>query len=138
MGALIGDASGVGTHWYYDLEEMRRNCGGKGDSDGPLETVFSQANEAIVSMTTAYCRVLALLVSGERLDPTLSDKLMDLVKDGSLPFHSVTGGGPVANCAIMRSTATPLAMIGAIVRLDPRPTVWPDVLTRLKRADLRG
>jgi hypothetical protein len=29
-----------------------------------------------------------------------------------------------------------LAMIGAMVRSDPRPTAWPDALTRLKRADL--
>ena len=27
-------------------------------------------------------------------------------------------------------------MIGAMVRSDPRPTAWPDALTRLKRADL--
>ena len=27
MGALIGDALGVGPHWYYDLEEMRRDYG---------------------------------------------------------------------------------------------------------------
>ena len=29
-----------------------------------------------------------------------------------------------------------LAMIGAMVRSDRRPTAWPDALTRLKRADL--
>jgi ADP-ribosylglycohydrolase len=27
MGALIGDALGLGCHWYYDLEEMRRDFG---------------------------------------------------------------------------------------------------------------
>ena len=27
MCALIGDALGLGCHWYYDLEEMRRDCG---------------------------------------------------------------------------------------------------------------
>jgi hypothetical protein len=27
MGALVGDALGVGPHWYYDLEEMRRDYG---------------------------------------------------------------------------------------------------------------
>ena len=52
--------------------------------------LLTQADEAIVAMTTAYCCVLALLVSGERLDSALSDKLMDLVEDGSLPFHAVT------------------------------------------------
>jgi hypothetical protein len=29
-----------------------------------------------------------------------------------------------------------LAMIGAMVRMDPRPTAWRDVLARLRRADL--
>jgi ADP-ribosylglycohydrolase len=207
MGALIGDALGVGPHWYYDLEEMRRDHGdwitgytdpkphryhaglkagqlsqhgiilamllrsvvdngGYNEDDfcrrldeelfpqldgtpmsGPggytsqsireawhrraqqgkswketgghadtteaaeralvlaaryakapakvAQTVSSnclltQADAAIVAMTTAYCCVLALLVNGERLDPALSDKLMDLVDDGSLPFHAVT------------------------------------------------
>ena len=27
MGALIGDALGVGPHWYYDLDEQRRDFG---------------------------------------------------------------------------------------------------------------
>jgi len=27
MGALIGDALGLGPHWYYDLDEMRRDYG---------------------------------------------------------------------------------------------------------------
>ena len=27
MGALIGDALGVGPHWYYDLDEMHRDYG---------------------------------------------------------------------------------------------------------------
>jgi hypothetical protein len=44
-------------------------------------------------MTTAYCCVLALLVSGEKLDSLLSDKLMNLVHRGELPFHAVTSGG---------------------------------------------
>jgi ADP-ribosylglycohydrolase len=209
MGALVGDALGVGPHWYYNLAEMRRDYGdwiegytnpmpgryhaglkagqfsqagiittmllrsvvAKGDYDeqdfcrrldeelfpqldgrpmsGPggytsqsireawrrrveqkkswretgghadtteaaeralvlaaryarnpskvAETVSSnclltQADEAIVAMTTAYCCVLALLVSGEKLDSSLSDKLMDLVHRGELPFHVVTSG----------------------------------------------
>jgi ADP-ribosylglycohydrolase len=54
--------------------------------------ILTQVDEAIVAMTTAYCCVLALLVSGESLDVSLSDKLMDLVDDGSLPFHAVTSG----------------------------------------------
>jgi ADP-ribosylglycohydrolase len=52
--------------------------------------VLTQADEAIVAMTTAYCSVLALLVQGEKLDIAISDKLMELVKRGELPFHAVT------------------------------------------------
>ena len=54
--------------------------------------LLTQGDEAIVAMTTAYCCVLALLVSGEKLDSLLSDKLMDLVHRGELPFHAVTSG----------------------------------------------
>ena len=54
--------------------------------------LLTQVDEAIVAMTTAFCCVLALLVRGERLDSALSDKLMDLVDEGSLPFHAVTSG----------------------------------------------
>ena len=207
MGALIGDALGVGPHWYYDLDEMRRDYGdwitgytepkphryhaglkaGQPSQAGIITTMLlrstvenggydeadfcrrldeelfpqldgtpvngpggytsqsireawrrrveqkkswketgghadtteaaeralvlaaryartpakvaeavsancllTQADEAIVAMTTAYCCVLALLVSGEKFDQFLSDKLMDLVKAGELPFHAVT------------------------------------------------
>ncbi|MHA3772607.1 ADP-ribosylglycohydrolase family protein [Verrucomicrobiota bacterium sgz303538] len=209
MGALIGDALGLGPHWYYDVEEMRRDYGdwitgytdpkphryhaglkagqlsqagiiltmllrsvvekdgyveedfcrrldeelfqkldgtpmhGPGgytsqsireawrrrvlekkpwsDTGGHADTteaaeralvlaaryaktpaevaktvsancILTQADDAIVAMTTAYCCVLSLLVAGEKLDTTLSDKLMDLVKKGDLPFHAVTSG----------------------------------------------
>jgi ADP-ribosylglycohydrolase len=208
MGALIGDALGVGPHWYYDLDEMRRDYGnwisgytdpkphryhaglkagqlsqagiittmllrsvveknGYDEADfsrrldeelfpqlngtpmsGPggytsqsireawrrrtqqnkswpetgghadtteaaeralvlgvryantpakvAQTVsanclLTQADEAIVAMTTAYCSVLALLVQGEKLDAAISEKLMNLVQQGELPFHAVTG-----------------------------------------------
>jgi ADP-ribosylglycohydrolase len=52
--------------------------------------LLTQADEAIVAMTTAYCSVLALLVQGEKLDSDISGKLMNLVKHGELPFHAVT------------------------------------------------
>ena len=52
--------------------------------------LLTQADEAIVAMTTAYGCVLAQLVNGEKLDALLSDKLMDLVDAGDLPFHAVT------------------------------------------------
>jgi ADP-ribosylglycohydrolase len=52
---------------------------------------LTQADEAIVAMTTAFNCVVALLVTGEKLDVTLSDKLMNQAKKGHLPFHTVTG-----------------------------------------------
>jgi ADP-ribosylglycohydrolase len=52
--------------------------------------ILTQADPAIVAMTTAYNAVLSVLVSGEKLDASISDKLMDLVDKGDLPFHSVT------------------------------------------------
>jgi ADP-ribosylglycohydrolase len=54
--------------------------------------ILTQTDEAIVAMTTAYCCVLAMLVNGEKLDPFLFDKLMELVKSGDLPFYAVTTG----------------------------------------------
>jgi ADP-ribosylglycohydrolase len=53
--------------------------------------LLTQVDQAVVAMTTAYCSALALLVCGERLDPSLSDKLLDLAKAGELPLHAVTG-----------------------------------------------
>ena len=50
---------------------------------------LTQGDEAIVAMTTAYNCVLSLLVSGEKLDPDISGKLMRLVQNGEIPFHSV-------------------------------------------------
>ena len=39
-------------------------------------TILTQSDEPIVAMTVAYCSVLAQLVSGEKLDASISDKLM--------------------------------------------------------------
>jgi len=73
--------------------------------------LLTQSDEAIVAMTTAYCCVLALLVAGERLDPLLSDKLMDMVRAGDLPFHAVTEdrAGPPAPGAPHRPRAGPFS-----------------------------
>ena len=53
-------------------------------------TILTQADETVVSMTVAYGAVLGLLVQGHPLDTQLSGKLMELVKSGELPFHAVT------------------------------------------------
>jgi len=54
-------------------------------------TVLTQSDSTIVSMTVAYGAVLGLLVQGHPLDARLSGRLMQLVKKGALPFHAVTG-----------------------------------------------
>ncbi|AKH38401.1 MULTISPECIES: ADP-ribosylglycohydrolase family protein [Nitrosomonas] len=53
-------------------------------------TMLTQIDHTVVSMTVAYGAVLALLVQGHPLDIELSGKLMGLVKDDKLPFHAVT------------------------------------------------
>jgi len=53
-------------------------------------TVLTQTDDTVVSMTVAFGAVLSLLVQGHTLDTELSAKLMDLVKRGELPFHAVT------------------------------------------------
>jgi ADP-ribosylglycohydrolase len=53
-------------------------------------TILTQTDDTVVSMTVAFSAVLGLLVQGHRLDMQLSAKLMKLVNDGELPFHTVT------------------------------------------------
>lgn len=57
-------------------------------------TVLTQIDDTVVSMTVAYGAVLSLLVQGHTLDQQLSAKLMQLAKTGALPFHAVTGDNP--------------------------------------------
>jgi len=53
-------------------------------------TLLTQSDPTIVSLTVAFGAVLALLEQGERLDRQISGKLMAQVKRGELPFHAVT------------------------------------------------
>lgn len=53
-------------------------------------TLLTQTDDTVVSMTVAYGAVLGMLVQGHQLDADLSAKLMKLVKDNQLPFHAVT------------------------------------------------
>lgn len=52
-------------------------------------TILTQIDDTVVSMTVAFGAVVGLLVQGNRLDQTISGKLMNLVRSGKLPFHSV-------------------------------------------------
>jgi ADP-ribosylglycohydrolase len=54
-------------------------------------TILTQDDDTVVSMTVAYGAVLGQLVQGHSLDVRLSDRLMKLVHTGELPFHAVTG-----------------------------------------------
>ena len=53
-------------------------------------TVLTQTDDVVISMTVAFGAVVSLLVRGHKLDADISDKLMELVKTGELPFHAVT------------------------------------------------
>jgi ADP-ribosylglycohydrolase len=53
-------------------------------------TILTQTDGTVVSMTVAFGAVLSLLVQGHTLDTELSAKLMELVERGELPFHAVT------------------------------------------------
>ena len=53
-------------------------------------TVLTQVDDTVVSMTVAYGAVLGMLVQGHALNAQLSGKLMRLVNKGELPFHHIT------------------------------------------------
>lgn len=53
-------------------------------------TLLTQVDDTVVSMTVAFGALLGLLVQGHGFDTKISTKLMALVKNGELPFHAVT------------------------------------------------
>jgi len=55
-------------------------------------TVLTQTDDLVVSLTVAYGAVLGMLVRGFTLDRNLSAKLMQQVHTGELPFHAITSG----------------------------------------------
>ena len=63
---------------------------------------LTQTDPAIMAMSLAYAAVLGQLIKGEKMGPEISMTLMNLVKSGELPFHSVTSknyGAPPAGQA---------------------------------------
>ncbi len=55
-------------------------------------TALTQTDGTVMAMTVAFGAVLGMLVEGHALDEELSGKLMARVKEGVLPFHTVTSG----------------------------------------------
>lgn len=53
-------------------------------------SLLTQNDATVLSMTVAFGAVLGQLVQGQALDAQLSARLMALVKTGDLPFHAVT------------------------------------------------
>ena len=98
-------------------------------------TALTQIDATVGAMTTAYCAALALLVQGERFDGDISAKLMARVRDGTLPFHSVTTPGQDAvppgpeQPRHAGQFASPDALIGmgyiAAAALDPGVRIEP-------------
>ncbi|CAM5189462.1 ADP-ribosylglycohydrolase OS=Castellaniella defragrans OX=75697 GN=HNR28_000805 PE=4 SV=1 [Castellaniella defragrans] len=56
-------------------------------------TALTQRDTTVMAMTVAYASILGSLIRGESLDDQTSDRLMTLVREGVLPFHSVTSNG---------------------------------------------
>jgi ADP-ribosylglycohydrolase len=52
-------------------------------------TRLTQTDETVVALTVAYGAVLGLLVQGEKLDSSLSNKLLRLARARKLPFHTM-------------------------------------------------
>ena len=69
---------------YYaeDLESLSLNIN--------KNTSLIQSDNLIGSLTVAYSSVLALLIQGESLDSKISEKLMQAVDQGKLPYHKIT------------------------------------------------
>lgn len=53
-------------------------------------TLLSQNDSLVVQQSVAFASVVAALIRGEDLDENLSDKLMDLMQAGKLPFVADT------------------------------------------------
>ncbi len=54
---------------------------------------LTQDDGLTVSLSVAFGCVLSALIRGEAMDASISDKLMEMVHDGVLPFGSVTARG---------------------------------------------
>ena len=80
----IERALAIAVRYAGDPGRLASACAGN--------TLLTQNDDTVVSMSVAFCAVLGQLVQGHKLDGALSDRLMALVKSGELPFHAVTTG----------------------------------------------
>ncbi|CAD2221254.1 hypothetical protein AGDE_14789 [Angomonas deanei] len=55
------------------------------------DTLLTQNDEMLISMTVAFSATLSQLIRGAPMDDKISYLMMDEVKSGVLPFHCVTG-----------------------------------------------
>ncbi|SFL77148.1 ADP-ribosylglycohydrolase family protein [Halanaerobium salsuginis] len=53
-------------------------------------TLLTQSDDLIASLTTAFSALLAVLIQGEKLDKEISKKLMNKVAGGELPYNKIT------------------------------------------------
>ncbi|WP_414829784.1 ADP-ribosylglycohydrolase family protein [Alteromonas sp. H39] len=57
-------------------------------------TMLTQTDDMVVSLTVAFNAVLGQLLEGDALDARISDTLMKKVQQGHLPFHAGSGKKP--------------------------------------------
>ena len=76
---------GLAIRYARHPADLARHCASN--------TALTQRDTTVMAMTVAYGCVLGSLVQGEPLDAATSERLMSRVRDGSLPFHSVTSAG---------------------------------------------
>jgi len=98
-------------------------------------TLLTQTDGTVVAMTVAFAAALGMLVEGHALDGNLSGKLMARVKNGELPFHTVTSGKLQAprpgepEAAVAGRFPSPDALLGmssmAIAASDPDIRIEP-------------
>ncbi|GAA5483619.1 ADP-ribosylglycohydrolase family protein [Haloferula sargassicola] len=161
MGALVGDALGLGPHWYYDLEEMRRDFGPWIDGyTTPKEGRYHSGMSAgdlsqtglIIRMlleSTVTCDGYDGLDFRERLDRELLPKLDGQAESGPGGFtnHSfrqlwqarVHEGRPwdeVGGNADTSEAAERCCVIAARHAVDPAAVAWHSFdCTRLAQTD---
>ncbi|MGL3608066.1 ADP-ribosylglycohydrolase family protein [Rhizobium sp. G187] len=102
-------------------------------------TLLTQNDTTVVALTTAFSAVLSAVVRGVPLNGEISAYLMDLVRDGQIPFHHVTSKGlqppgvDVAEAPVGSNFPSPDAILGvstvvktaqdSLIRLEPASKV---------------